>query len=123
MLSSPARDATTIGKAAWPRWVVPAAVFLLTLIVFWPSTSCGFVDLDDQILITDNPAFRGLSPSHLRWMFGATLMGHWQPLTWVSYGIDYTLAGLDASQFHLTNILLHSTNAALFSLLCLRLIP
>lgn len=95
------------------RWLIPALVFVVTCVLFAPSLSCGFVDLDDARLITENQAFRGLSWGHLRWMFGATDMGHWQPLTWLSYAIDYTIAGIDPRQFHLTNVLLHAANAAL----------
>ncbi len=115
-------QASTPAVPAALRLLIPAAIFLVTLLVFWPSVSCGFVDLDDAKLITENPDFRGLSLSHVRWMFGSTVMGHWQPLTWVSYGIDYTLAGLDPSQFHRTSILLHSANAALLYLVIARLV-
>jgi protein O-mannosyl-transferase len=100
---------------------LPVALFALTLIAFARSLGYGFVDFDDTKLITTNPDFRGLSPPHLKWMFGATLMGHWQPLTWVSYGIDYVIAGLDPWQYHFTNLLLHAANAVLLHWLIVRL--
>ncbi len=48
--------------------------------------------------------------------------GHWIPLTWVSFGLDYTLWGLDPFGYHLTNVILHAANAALFLLVAHRLL-
>ena len=49
-------------------------------------------------------------------------MGHWIPVTWLSFGIDHALWGMNAFGYHLTNILLHAANAALVCLLALRLL-
>jgi cytochrome c-type biogenesis protein CcmH/NrfG len=116
-------ERTGAGRAIAPRrWLlVPLAVGVITLLVFAPAVENGFVDLDDMRLITENQAFRGLSAPHLKWMLGATVMGHWQPLTWLSYAIDYTIAGLDPAQYHLTSILLHALNSALLTVLIARL--
>lgn len=105
-------------SAPRPRWatsLLPGLVFLWVFVAFGPALSADFVDFDDGILVVENEAFRGLSPGHIRWMFSATLMGHYQPLTWLSYAIDWTLSGppLDPARFHLTSLLLHSFNAVL----------
>lgn len=104
------------------RTGLPIGLFIVTFIAFARSLGYGFVDFDDTKLITSNPDFRGLSPSHIKWMFQATVLGHWQPLTWVSYGLDYVIAGLDPFQYHLTNLLLHAANAVLLYWLIVRLI-
>jgi len=49
-------------------------------------------------------------------------MGHWIPVTWLSFGLDHALWGMDPFGYHLTNILLHAANTALFYLLALRLL-
>ena len=49
-------------------------------------------------------------------------MGHWIPVTWLTFGVDHALWGMNAFGYHLTNILLHAANAALFYLLALRLL-
>ena len=49
-------------------------------------------------------------------------MGHWIPVTWLTFSLDHALWGMDAFGYHLTNILLHAANAALFYLLALRLL-
>jgi len=49
-------------------------------------------------------------------------MGHWIPVTWLTFGVDHALWGMNAFGYHLTNILLHAASAALFYLLALRLL-
>src|SRR5262249_61988080 len=49
-------------------------------------------------------------------------LGHWQPLAWLSFALDYQLWGLDARGFHLTSLVLHAVNAALLAVLAERLL-
>ncbi len=49
-------------------------------------------------------------------------MGHWIPVTWLTFGLDHALWGMDPFGYHLTNVLLHTANAALFYLVALRLL-
>jgi Tfp pilus assembly protein PilF len=56
-------------------------------------------------------------------MFTATLMGHYIPLTWLSFGIDYTLWGMDPRGYHLTNLVLHLAAVLTFFAVALRLLP
>ena len=55
-------------------------------------------------------------------MFTSTLMGHYIPVTWLTFGLDYTLWGMNPFGYHLTNNLIHAANAALFYLIALRLL-
>jgi protein O-mannosyl-transferase len=87
---------------------------LVTLAVFFPALSGEFLDWDDDVNLVDNPAYRGLSWSHLRWMATATLMGHYIPLTWLSFGIDHALWGMNPRGYHLTNLLLHVVSVVTF---------
>ena len=94
------------------RWIV-AGIVLAVCVSFAPTLSNGFVNWDDDLVLTDNPAYRGFSPSHLWWMATTTRAGHWQPLTWLSYAIDHAIWGMDPRGYHLTNLLLHALNAVL----------
>ncbi len=49
-------------------------------------------------------------------------MGHWIPVTWLTFGVDYAVWGMNARGYHLTNVLLHAANAALLYLVALRLL-
>jgi Tfp pilus assembly protein PilF len=49
-------------------------------------------------------------------------MGHYIPLTWMTLGMDYLLWGLAPAGYHLTNLLLHATNAGVFYFVVLRVL-
>jgi Flp pilus assembly protein TadD len=88
---------------------------------FSSAASGGFQQWDDVALLVDNPAYRGLAWSNLRWMFTTNLMGHYMPVTWITYGLDYVVWGLNPYGYHLTNIVLHAANATLVYLVAQRL--
>jgi tetratricopeptide (TPR) repeat protein len=102
-------------------------VMLGVLVVFWPAVHNQFVDWDDTSNFINNPDYRGLAWSNLRWMFTTVHMGHYQPLTWMTLGMDSiwgeVLFGnrLDPRPYHFTNVLLHALNSGLVFLLALRL--
>ncbi|MGH7773013.1 MAG: tetratricopeptide repeat protein [Candidatus Binatia bacterium] len=104
------------------RWLVPVLVAVLTGAAFFPLLENGFVDWDDEKTLLDNPNYRGLGWAQLRWMFTTFYMGHYQPLTWMTFGLDYLLWGLDPFGYHLTNLLLHAANAVLFYFISIRLL-
>lgn len=97
------------------RWlaVASAAAFLITVWIYHPCLDHGFLHWDDRANFVDNEAYRGLSPNHLWWMFNTFHMGPYQPLSWVSLGLDYLIWGMDPWGYHLTNIVIHAVNAAL----------
>ena len=114
-------------KTSWAngylrQWMVPVLIVALTVIVFYPALKNAFVNWDDDKSILENPFYRGLHWTNLRWMFTTFHMGHYQPLSWLSFGIDYLLWGMEPFGYHLTNILLHAANAVLFYFLSLRLL-
>jgi protein O-mannosyl-transferase len=104
------------------RYLLPSLVALITFVVFSPALRNGFVNWDDLETLVENQNFRGLTGSHLSWMFTTFHMGHYQPLSWLTFSLDYRLWGMEAFGYHLTNILLHSANAVLFYFVTLRLL-
>jgi hypothetical protein len=98
-------------------------IVAVVLACFLPSLGSDFVLWDDDMNFTDNPSYRGLSPSHLRWMFTTFHGGHYQPLSWITLGLDYTLWGMNPLGYHLTNLLLHAVNALLVYRLIAALVP
>ena len=106
---------------AWAP-LLPLAVALLTAAIVWPAVWNDFVEWDDYVNLKNNESFRGFAWPQLRWMFTAILMGHYIPVTWLSFALDYVLWGMDPMGYHLTNVLLHAANAAVFYLVALRLL-
>ncbi len=97
-------------------------VGLLTFAAFLPALQSGFVTWDDDRNFTDNFHYRGLGLQQLHWMWTTFHMGHYVPLSWMTLGADYSLWGMNPSGYHLTNLLLHATNAVLVYLLARRLL-
>jgi Tfp pilus assembly protein PilF len=90
---------------------------------FTPALHAGFVYWDDDKNFLDNARWRGLSLEHLRWMATTFHGGPYQPLSWLTLGIDHALWGMDPRGYHLTNVLLHAIGAVAFFRLALRLLP
>ncbi|HYB44515.1 MAG TPA: hypothetical protein VEL75_22255, partial [Candidatus Methylomirabilis sp.] len=104
-------------------WLPAVAVVAITLAAFLPVLENGFIaNWDDGLNILDNPFYRGLGPSQLRWMFSTFHAGHYIPLTWLSLGLDYLLWGLAPAGYHLSSLLLHAATALAFYFLALRLL-
>ncbi len=115
--------ATPGGLALWlANWLPPLLIVLVTFTAFIPALHNGFVNWDDDHTVIENPHYRGLGWSQLRWMFMTFYMGHYQPLTWVTLGLDYLLWGMNPFGYHLTSLIFHALNALLFYFLVLRLL-
>jgi hypothetical protein len=110
------------GEPARVSLAVALVVAVITAVVFAPALDNDFVHWDDDRNFLTNPNFRGLGATQIHWMFTSALTGHWIPLTWLTLGADYLLWGMHPFGYHLTNILLHAANAALFFVLAFRLL-
>ncbi len=116
------------------RVAIPVLIAICTFVTFLPALDAGFTNWDDDKVITDNPHIRGFTSKHVGWMFTENKMGHYHPLTWMSYAIDYSISqsrltgldeesreryvrGLDPKIVHLTNLLYHVVTVVAFYLL------
>src|SRR5207253_1772165 len=98
-------SATALGRVpAAAAWMVPAGIALVVIACFLPTLRNDFVLWDDDLNFTDNPSYRGLSWRQLRWMFTTVHGGHYQPLSWVTLGLDYTLWGMNPTGYHFTSL-------------------
>jgi protein O-mannosyl-transferase len=119
---APTEDVPTNLAMTWLRKGLPWLAAALAMLAFLPALDADFVNWDDEVSFLANPHYRGLGPAQLRWMFTTTLLAHWSPLTWMTWGLNYVLGGLDPKGYHLANVLLHGANAALFYLVARRLL-
>jgi tetratricopeptide (TPR) repeat protein len=104
------------------QWGIPTIVVFLTMAAFYPLLQNQFVNWDDYKNIVENPAYRGLGWKNIHWMFTTFHMGHYQPLSWMTLGMDYILWGMNPFGYHLTNLILHGANALVFYYVSLRLL-
>jgi hypothetical protein len=89
---------------------------------FLPALQGEFLNWDDSVNLVANPHYRGLGWPQITWMFTTTLMGHYIPMTWLSFGVNYRLDGMSPWGYHLGNIMLHAGNATLVYLIARRLL-
>ncbi len=66
--------------------------------------------------------WRGLAPSNLVWDFKSHIGGVYQPFSWLTYGVDYALWGLDARGYHVQSAVWHALSAGLFFFLARRVL-
>lgn len=102
---------------AQPRDLRPlllaAACAILVFLFYLPTLGFQFVDWDDRAVLVENPNWRGLGAEQIRWMFTTNYYGHYQPVTWLTYGLDYVIWGMDPRGYHLTSALFHAANTFL----------
>ncbi|MBI5883054.1 MAG: tetratricopeptide repeat protein [Elusimicrobia bacterium] len=99
-------------------WLVAAATFL----TFIPALESLFVNWDDTANFLENPDFKNAGLGELRWMFSTFHLAHYQPVTWLTWGLDKALWGTNPFGYHLTNLVIHCATAAIFCLLCRRVL-
>ena len=104
-----------------PRLVYLVLIFV-TLVVFHQLPSHDFINLDDDILVYENPhVHAGLNKEGIAWAFTTFEAYNYHPLTWLSHMLDCQLFGLRAGMHHLTNLVLHLMNTALLLLVFRRM--
>jgi tetratricopeptide (TPR) repeat protein len=90
------------------------ALISLVSVAFWPAFHAEFVGWDDDRNFLTNVHYRGLGLENLKWMFTTFHMGPYQPLAWLTLGLDYELFGLDARGYHAVNVAWHALTVVLF---------
>jgi Flp pilus assembly protein TadD len=110
-----------VDRPARHAWLVGAALFAGTILLFSRSLGCGFVNYDDPRFILDNPHVQaGFTAESVAWAFSGDA-DYWHPLTWFSHMLDWRLYGANAAGHHLTSVLWHALNAVLAFLVMRRL--
>ena len=97
------------------RWQTLAAVLIVAaaaFVTFSRTLGHEFVNWDDDVYVYDNPVVRSLSPQRIGWLFSHFYYYAYIPVTMLSHAIDIAVWGMNPLGHHLTNVLLHSGNAA-----------
>ncbi len=110
------------------RIALPLLLVAATLAVYAQTLGFAFIAFDDDRYILRNPAIQGgLTLESARWALTTGYEGAWQPLTWMSFMVDFELFGLEPAGYHATNVLFHVLNTllvyAVFLFLTRRALP
>jgi len=85
------------------------ALLALTVLVFAQVGTFSFVDYDDPVYVSENPALAdGLTPAVVHYSLTTPEANLWHPLSWLSHALDVSLFGQEnAGPHHLHNLVLH----------------
>lgn len=99
-----------------------AILFAATFLLYFKTAGFEFLpSWDDAEYVLDNTRIRGLTLENLNLIFTTAYFSNYAPLHLLSYAVDFSIWGLSPKGFHITNIVLHSANAALVYILARRL--
>ena len=100
-------------------WLAVAVIVGLVAIAYWPIHHNGFVNIDDNLYVIDNPhVSTGLSWANVRWAFTSFYESNWHPLTWLSLMCDVQIWGVNPRAIHWVNVGIHAlTSVLLFFLM------
>jgi len=83
-------------------------IIIITFLTYKNVLNNGFIEFwDDNVHVTQNEDIRSMSPGNLKKMFTSSYVAMYQPLTEISYALDYLIWELNPFGYHLTNLLLH----------------
>ncbi len=100
-------------RAPLLTWAVTALLFGGTLLLYTRAVGYGFLNYDDPRYVTANPHVQApFAWASVAWAFTARTE-LWQPLTWFSHMLDWSVYGENAAGHHLTSVLWHALNAVL----------
>ena len=111
----------TVGEHKKYISLIPYGIILIAFLVFLNSINNDFILLDDPEYVLENEQVKSLSFQNISNIFSSYTHGHYQPLSVLTYAIDYSIYGLNAYGFRMTNILLHLVNILLVFIFIRRL--
>jgi len=91
-------------------WLGTAIIAVVTLLVYLPAFRAGFI-WDDDIVLTANRLIQ--SPDGWWRMWMTKDQTFYFPITWLSFWLEWRLWGMNATGYHVTNVLLHILGAVL----------
>jgi len=111
----------TVGEHKKFISLIPYGILLIAFLVFLNAINNDFILLDDPEYVLQNEQVKLLSFQNISNIFSSYTHGHYQPLSVLTYAIDYSIYGLNAYGFRMTNILLHLVNILLVFIFIRRL--
>jgi tetratricopeptide (TPR) repeat protein len=93
------------------KWLHIGLLILSVFLVYSKLFHGGFMTWDDPEYVINNTDITTLA-NWKNW-FSSFYVGNYQPLTILSYAIDFAVGGTEPFIYHLTNIVFHAANAVL----------
>jgi tetratricopeptide (TPR) repeat protein len=110
-----------VGEKRPFRVLLFSLVILATVVVYSNSCKNGFVNWDDDLYVYNNPDIRHLDGKTIHKFFTAYFLKMYEPVTMISYALDYKIGKLNPVTYHCTNLIIHLANVSLVFYLILLL--
>ncbi len=105
-----------------PTWLAPCCILSASCIAFVPVLYNEFLDNDASVNFVASLNQYGLISAKLKWIFSTLHSGYYQPLPWLTFALDFIVWELDPLGFHLTSLMIHTSNAVLVYFLARQLL-
>jgi len=97
-------------------------IALVVSVAVLPALTNGWVSWDDDHNFHQNYGYRNPGWPGLKWAWTTSLLGVYQPVSWMLLEVEYAIGGLSPSVYHGTSLGLHVANAIVLYLLVRTLI-
>src|SRR4030095_57976 len=95
-------------KTAWLLWILP--ILLVTGICLSPMLKNHLTNWDDEYYVVQNALLPGPDWAGI---FSKPVVSNYHPITIATLAANYSMTGLDASSYLISNLLLHLINTGL----------
>jgi len=104
-------------------WALPIGIAVLTFWCYHYSLGNQFTNWDDDRFVTVDTFITSFSSANLKQMLFHDVTGdYYNPITILSYALNYHFSGLAPESYYLTNIIIHILNSCLLFFLTLMLL-
>jgi Tfp pilus assembly protein PilF len=95
------------------NFLLVLCILLITAAIYFKSVHFDFINWDDDRQVYENADIRSLSIESVKKIFSTYYLKMYQPLTTLSYALEYKINGADPGIYHLHNLILHLINCLL----------
>ncbi|MCF8296223.1 MAG: tetratricopeptide repeat protein [Saprospiraceae bacterium] len=89
-------------------------ILILAFVVYSNSINNDFImGWDDEGQVVENDDIKTLSKENIKTIFTSFYVGMYQPISTLSYAVEYKISGLDAATNHRTSLFIHLINIIL----------
>ncbi len=94
-------------------WIILIAIIAVTALVYSPISKNDFLNWDDDMYVIENTSITNFSAQNIKTWFTQTYFNNYNPLTTLTYAIDYQIGGFNPKVYTLTNLVIHIFNIIL----------
>ncbi len=105
------------------KYFLLASIIIITFWCYHYSLGNEFVSWDDERFIPQNTFIKSFSAANLKMMLFHDVTGdYYNPITIISYAINYHFSGVAPQSYYLTDIIIHILNSCLMFFLALMML-